>query len=140
MWAWLKKHTVAVLVGVAIILVAIIVTIFCTVSSGTPSAATTITKVTYSQTQAGTNTAPANIVITSETKIRALQALLTTYNVQPGLTDTLGGSAACVGGLTSNVALDYADGNTAKFSSYVCGNDNPEFSVAISNLLASWAT
>ncbi|MBK5237969.1 MAG: hypothetical protein JJE28_02530 [Actinomycetales bacterium] len=138
MGAWFRAHTVAVLVGAAIILVAIIATIFIMMNSTTPSAAT-ITKVTYSQTQAGTKAVPVGVVVTSDTKIRALETLLTTYKIQPGVTDTIGESTGCVGGLTSKVALEYSDGKTAEFSTYVCGTENPAFSVAVSDLLASWA-
>jgi len=135
---WFAAHTVAVLVGAAIILVALIGAIFFTMNSGAPSAGT-ITQVTYSQTQAGTNASPVDVVVTSNTKIRALDKLLTKYEIQPGVTDTLGGPSGCVGGLTSNVKLDYTDGKTAEFSTYVCGDENPEFSIALSDLLASWA-
>jgi hypothetical protein len=138
MSSWLKAHTVGVLIGAAIVLIAVIAVIFVAVNSGTPSRAT-ITKVTYSQTQTGTNTMPVNVDVTRATRITALQELLTTYNIQPGVTDTLGKSTGCVGGLTSNVTLDYSDGETAEFSTYVCGTENPEFSVAVSDLLASWA-
>ena len=139
MGAWFKAHTVTVLVGAAIILLAIIGVIFFSLNSTTTPAMATITKVTYSQTQAGTNAAPVNVVITSSTKITALEKLLTTYEIQPGVTDTLGSSTGCVGGLTSKVTLDYNDGKKANFSTYVCGTDNPKFSVALSELLASWA-
>lgn len=138
MGSWLKSHTVGVLVGAAIILIAVIVGIFFASTSGTPTNAT-ITKITYSQTQAGTNAKPVNVEVTRATKINALQELLTTYNIQPGVTDTLGESTGCVGGLTSTVTLEYSDGETAEFTIYVCGTENPEFSVAISDLLASWA-
>jgi hypothetical protein len=127
------------LVGAVIILIAIIAAVFFTLNSGSPSAAT-ITKVTYSQTQAGTNSAPVNVEVRRATRISALEELLATYRVQPGVTDTLGESSGCVGGLTSNVTLEYSDGETAEFSTYVCGTDNPEFSVAVSDLLASWAS
>jgi hypothetical protein len=138
MGAWLKAHTVSVLVGAAVVLIGIIAAIFFTLSTGSAPAAD-ITKITYSQTQAGTNSAPLSVTVTGNTKIRALEELLTTYNVDPGVTDTLGDAAGCVGGLTSNVTLEYSDGETAEFSTYVCGAENPEFSVAVSDLLASWA-
>ncbi len=137
MGAWLKAHTVGVLVAAAIILAAIVgVALFAL--TNVPAAAPVISQVTYSQTQAGTNATPADVVVTSASRMSALQALLTKYDVQPGVTDTLGASSGCVGGLTSNVKLTYTDGKTAEFSTYVCGSDNPEFSTAVSDLLASW--
>ena len=139
MGAWLKAHTVGVLVAAAVILAAIVgVTLFALAS--VPAATPAISQVTYSQTQAGTNAKPVDEVVTSATRISALQALLTKYNVQPGVTDTLSNSSGCVGGLTSNVTLDYADSTTAEFSTYLCGSDNPEFSTAVFDLLASWGT
>jgi len=138
MGAWFRAHTVAVLVGAAIILVAIIgVALFALNNTGGPSAS--ITQVTYSQTQAGTNAKPDDVVVTSNTRITELQRLLTTYNITPGVTDTLGDSGGCVGGLTSTVTLEYSDGKSSEFSTYVCGKDSPKFSVALSDLLASWA-
>lgn len=138
MGAWFRAHTVAVLVGAVVILVALIAAIVIGLNSGTPTGET-ITQVTYSQTQAGTQAAPVGVVVTGSAKIRALEKLLTTYNIQPGVTDTLGESTGCVGGLTSKVALEYSDAKTAEFSTYVCGTENPAFSVAVSDLLASWA-
>jgi hypothetical protein len=138
MSSWLKAHALGVLVSAAIVLIAVIAVIFVAVNSGTPSRVT-ITKVTYSQTQAGTNTKPVNVDVTRAARFKALQELLTTYNIQPGVTDTLGESTGCLGGLTSNISLAYSDGETAEFGTYVCGTKNPEFSVAVSDLLASWA-
>ena len=138
MGAWFRAHTVAVLVSAAVILVAIIgVALFALNNSASPTA--TISQVTYSQTQAGTNTKPVDVVVTSSTKIAELQQLLTTYNITPGVTDTVGDAGGCVGGLTSNVKLEYSDGTSAEFSTYVCGKDSPKFSVALSDLLVSWA-
>jgi hypothetical protein len=139
MGAWLKAHTVGVLVTAAIILAAIVgATLF--VLTNVPATTPGISQVTYSQTQAGTNSDPVDKVVTSSTRISALQDLLTQYKVEPGVTDTLGNSSGCVGGLTSNVTLDYTDGTTAEFSTYLCGSDNPKFSTALFELLASWGS
>ncbi len=136
--AWLRAHTIAVLLVAVVALLAIIgVTLFAMNQSTT--AAPVIASVTYSQTQAGTNSAADAVVITSPSKIAQLQKLLTTFNIDPGVTKTDGASNGCVGGLSSNVKLDYTDGQSAEFATYVCGNENPEFSVALSDLLASWA-
>ncbi len=136
--AWLRAHTVAVLLAAVVVLLAIIgVTLFAMNQSTTEARA--ISSVTYSQTQAGTNSAVDAVVVTSPSKIAQLQKLLTTFNVEPGVTNTDGTSNGCVGGLSSNVTLDYTDGTSAQFETYVCGKENPEFSVELSDLLASWA-
>ena len=138
MGAWFRTHTVSVLVSAAVILLAIIgVTLFALNNNTSPSAE--VTQVTYSQTQAGTNAQPVDVVVTSSARITKLEDLLSTYNITPGVTDTVGDSGACVGGLTSNVKLDYSDGTSSEFSTYVCGKDSPKFSVALSDLLVSWA-
>lgn len=138
MGAWFKAHTIGVLVGAVIVLAAIIgFTLFAMNASSkvTP----VISQVTYSQSQTGTNTAPVDVVVTNAAQLRQLGDLLAKFTINPGVTDTLGTANGCVGGLTSTVAIQYSNAPSAQFSTYVCGTDNPEFSVALSKLLAGWS-
>jgi hypothetical protein len=106
--------------------------------AATPSGPRAIESITFSQFQAIEDFDDADYTQDDPKALAEFQALLDQYDVVPGQTVTTV-EDQCDGGLSSTVAIDYADDSTAEMFIADCGEpDFDDFNAAANDLLTDW--
>ncbi|MGV8881019.1 MAG: hypothetical protein ACOH19_02600 [Rhodoglobus sp.] len=106
--------------------------------SATPAPGSTISSVSYSQSQAIANFDGATYEQDAAAELDRLEQLLDQYDVAPGVTD-ITPDESCDGGRSTNATLSYSNGTTAELVVEACGDGAyEEFNSAASDLFSEW--
>lgn len=106
--------------------------------STAPAPVSTISSVSYSQSQAVQDFDDATYEQSDPTELVRLEQLLEKYDVAPGVTDNAP-DESCDGGLSTTATLSYQDGTTSNLVVESCGGGAYEkFNSAASDLFTEW--
>ena len=105
-------------------------------SSAAPTPTATLVEVTHSQSKAVPDFDSSEQRETDADRLAELQGLIEEYDWSSSVVpQDLDG---CTGGTSTDLKLTWSDGTTDEWGTYRCGGDNPEFVVALTELIASW--
>jgi hypothetical protein len=106
--------------------------------STAPARVSTISSVSYSQSQAVQNFDDTTYEQKDPAELVRLEQLLDEYDVTPGVTDNAP-DESCDGGLSTTATLRYQDGTTSDLVVESCGGGAYEkFNSAASDLFTAW--
>lgn len=130
-----RAGKVALWVGGAVIVVAIVVVTIVATRPGPWNG--TLTSVSYSQSQAVPGFDGSTHTTTEAGRLAALQRVLRSDGWHPADTGS-DPTNGCAGGITTHLTMRLGDGTTSKLDTYRCGNDNDRLTMDVTSLVSAW--